>query len=330
MSEANTSTEPAVLEIDRVGKSFWLVELERLLDRPQEIVRKITAVRQVSLTLGPGQVYGFLGPNGAGKTTTIKMCMDLIRPTHGSIRLFGQSPRDQRVKRRVGYLPEQPYFYDYLKPQEILEYFGRLFGLDRTTRRNRIDALLSRVGLTHARNRSLRKFSKGMLQRLGVAQALINDPDLLVLDEPLSGLDPMGRKEIRDIIIEERAKGKTIFFSSHIISDIEHLCDRVAIVVNGRVEREGTLDSLLVSGTRRSELVLRGASTELTDALNAAGVEEGVNLGADIQRVVVGQERLGEILRLIVEHGAHVEEIQPHRDSLEALFVRTAEQGGAP
>jgi ABC-2 type transport system ATP-binding protein len=273
------------------------------------VVRYIHAVRDVSLTVEPGQIFGFLGPNGAGKTTTIKMCVDLIRPSRGEIRVFGRAPRNRAVKQRIGYLPEHPYFYDYLKPQEILEFFGRVFGLDRGERKTRIDRLLERVGLGQARDRQLRKFSKGMLQRLGVAQALINDPELLILDEPLSGLDPMGCKEIRDIIIEERRRGKTIFLSSHILSDIEHLCDKVAIVAQGRVVKAGALSELLNQEQRHTEVLVRDASPELRAELGERGVE------------------VIDLMKRVLERGGVIEEVHAHRDSLEDLFLR--ESAGA-
>ncbi|MFT7622574.1 MAG: ABC-2 type transport system ATP-binding protein [Myxococcota bacterium] len=314
----------AVIQIEKLAKRFSLVELERLLEfKPGDVFRRIAAVTDVSLTVGPGQVYGFLGPNGAGKTTTMKMCMDLIRPSSGQIRLFGQSPQAPSVKSRIGYLPEHPYFYDYLKPREILDYYARLFGLSRSERKTRISALIERVGLGHAVDRSLRKFSKGMLQRLGVAQALINDPDLLVFDEPLSGLDPMGRKAIRDIMIDERAKGKTIFFSSHILSDIEHVCDRVAIITHGVLRREGMLSELLAGEQRQSEVLIRNGDTALDAALEPI-VATSVALGAGVTRVVVDTERCGEVLQAALSAGAVIEQVQAHRDSLEDLFVRTA------
>ena len=315
------------LELSQVGKRFTLVELERLLElRPQDVIRRIVAVRDVTLSIDSGQVYGFLGPNGAGKTTTIKMAMDLISPTHGQIRLWGRDPRDPAVKRRIGYLPEHPYFYDYLKPQEILDYFGRLFGMDKKARTRRVGELLERVGLTQARNRALRKFSKGMLQRLGVAQALINDPDLLVLDEPLSGLDPMGRKDIRDIIIEERRKGKTIFFSSHILSDIEHICDRVAIIVEGRVVREGPLGSLLEGEQRKTEILISKASDALRARLGAEG--QLVDLG-DVCRVTVDTQKTSALIETALGTGACIDRLEPRRDSLEEFFVRVAAQEGS-
>ena len=317
----------SVLDIEKAKKKFTLVELERLFDAPRDILRFVTAVDDVSLSVPRGKVYGFLGPNGAGKTTTIKMCMDLIRPTAGTVRIFGKDPRDPTVRARLGYLPEQPYFYDYLKPQEILDFFGRLFGLSRAERKKRTDTLLERVGLSEARNRSLRKFSKGMLQRLGIAQALINEPELLVLDEPFSGLDPMGRKEMRDIIIEQRNKGTTLFFSSHILSDIEHLCDRVAIVSKGRVVKEGVLDELLSPEQKRSELLVGGVGPELRQMLAELHLTL-TDVGATASRFVVDDSRVGAVLGVVLKNGGQVLSMQPHRDSLEALFLREA-GGGA-
>ena len=311
----------SVLHIEDVAKRFQLVELERLLElRPSQVFRRVTAVERISLSVTRGQVYGFLGPNGAGKTTTIKMAMDLIRPSAGSIRLFGHVPRDPRAKHRVGYLPEHPYFYDYLKPQEILDYFGRLFGIERAERRRRIDRLLERVGLTEARNRALRKFSKGMLQRLGIASALINQPELLVLDEPFSGLDPMGRKEMRDIILEEKQRGTTIFFSSHILGDVQHMCDRVAIVSLGRVVREGRIDDLLTGDVRQTELIVAGISAEARNQLTTEGLTL-TDLGR-ASRVVCAADQATSVIARLISGGATIESVQPHRDSLEDLFLR--------
>ncbi len=316
------------IEIRAFRKRFALVELERILSADfRGVYRRVEAVTDVTLSVDHGQVYGFLGPNGAGKTTTIKACMDLIRPTSGSIRLYGMAPGDPAVKHRIGYLPEHPYFYDYLKPQEILDFYGRLFEIPWRERRARIDKLLDRVGLGNARNRALRKFSKGMLQRLGIAQALLNDPDLLVLDEPMSGLDPMGRKDIRDLIIEERDKGKTVFFSTHILSDVEVLCDRVAIVVGGTVRREGMLTDLLATEEQQTEVVVRGLTTEAEVAVVDAG--GAVSSLGNSKRVLVSRAEVGRVLETLVRVGASVERLQANRESLETLFMREAEQGGS-
>jgi ABC-2 type transport system ATP-binding protein len=312
-----------VLEIRNLKKRFLLVELERIFElRFGQVFRAVDAVRDVTMTVSRGQVFGFLGPNGAGKTTTIKMCMDLIRPTSGSISLFGVAPGSLSVKARIGYLPEHPYFYDYLKPQEILDHFARIFGISSQLRKERIDTLLGRVGLEDARDRSLRKFSKGMLQRLGVAQALINDPDFLVLDEPLSGLDPVGRKEIRDIIIEERNRGKTVLLCSHILNDIEHLCDRVAIIKEGVVVKEGALSELLSVEQRQTEVMVSNIDSTLRQQLSDKGIRM-VDLGSSC-RLVVDSGHVADLIRTLVASGCTLDEVHPHRDSLEDLFIREA------
>jgi ABC-2 type transport system ATP-binding protein len=197
--------------------------------------RRVDALKGVSFTVARGEVFGFLGPNGAGKTTTIRCLMGLCAITGGKAEILGAPVPSRAARQRMGFLPEQPYFYDYLTVSELLDLGGRLAGMAAADRRARADKLIVRVGLDHARGLALKKFSKGMLQRAGLALALINDPELVVLDEPMSGLDPIGRKEVRDLILEERDAGKTVFFSSHILSDVESLCDRVAICVGGKI-----------------------------------------------------------------------------------------------
>lgn len=288
--------------------------------------RRVEAVRSVSFQVARGEIFGFLGPNGAGKTTTIKTMVGLIRPTAGRIRILGGEPGQLSVMARIGFLPEQPYFYDYLKPQELLDTFGRVFGLPAALRRKRIDALLAQVGLDHARGRTLRKFSKGMLQRVGIAQALLNDPDLVILDEPLSGLDPIGRKEVIDLIASLKARGKTVFFSSHILADIERLCDRVVIIDRGVVRAEGTLGDLLGAGRSDKEILVEGAGTG--DELAALpGVRRVDQIGAGVHRVVAAGDRSDELLRYVLDRGARVTGVTEQRMSLEALFLDRAFEG---
>ena len=310
------SENAPVLEFKDLHKEFKLgVRLTR-----------VHAVRGVSLRVEPGEIFGYLGPNGAGKTTTMKMAMGLIQPTGGELRVFGQPVSDVAVRSRIGYLPENPYFYDYLTAREILEFYGKLFGLSRAKRRQRADELIELVGLSDAHSRRLRGFSKGMLQRVGIAQALVNDPDLIVLDEPLSGLDPIGRKEVRDIIVSLRQRKKTIFFSSHILHDIEMICDRVAIIDKGVIERVGKLDEMLQGGSSLVDVLAYDLSPGLHDRLGELAdtvveVPSGVSLSLD-------EARLPELLKALMADQARVKHVAPHRDSLEDLFVREATTAG--
>ena len=284
---------------------------------------RVQAVRGVSLQVAPGEIFGYLGPNGAGKTTTMKMAMALIQPSAGEVRLFGRSIEEPEVRARVGYLPEHPYFYDYLTATEILDFYGELYGMAPRDRRRRVGELLELVGLTHAADRTLRRFSKGMLQRVGIAQAIINDPDLVILDEPLSGLDPMGRKEVRDIIVTLREQGKTVFFSSHILHDIETICDRVDLLIQGKLEKVGPLDTLLQGSTGEVEVTARGLSEASQTAL-APLANTVERLGANTLFTVT-EAQTGPLLQALLEAGGKVHEVQPRRQSLEALFVQEAE-----
>ncbi len=285
--------------------------------------RKVEAVRSVTFSVYPGEIFGFLGPNGAGKTTTIKMLTGLIQPSAGSIRILGGDPGEIKVKARMGFLPEQPYFYDYLTPVELLDVFGRIFGIPSGIRRKRIDDLLDRVGLQGARNRTLRKFSKGMLQRTGIAQALLNDPDLVILDEPLSGLDPIGRKEVTDLIAELRQSGKTIFFSSHILTDIERLCDRVAILDKGLMKASGPLSEMLTSGGGERE-ILAGNVADFRTFENAPGVRRAESYGTESSRFVCSADRSDELIASLISAGGSILTVNDRRISLEQLFVNEA------
>ncbi|MBA3539328.1 MAG: ABC transporter ATP-binding protein, partial [Deltaproteobacteria bacterium] len=221
--------------------------------------RKVEALRGVTFAVPRGQIFGFGGPNGAGKTTTIRTLMGLIRPTSGHAKLLGHALPSRAARFRVGFLPESPYFYDYLTVPELLDLAGRLFGIPAAVRRKRADELIERVGLGRARTQNLKKFSKGMLQRAGLAQALMNDPELVVLDEPMSGLDPIGRKEIRDLILELRDQGKTVFFSTHILSDVEAITDQVAIVARGQLVAQGSPAELVKRAVLGVDVIVRMA-----------------------------------------------------------------------
>lgn len=208
-------------------------------------MKRVLALDDLNLKVEEGEIFGYIGPNGAGKTTTLKIMMGLIYPTSGNVQIFGRDIKNINIKMDIGFLPEAPYFYDYLTTGEFLDFYGQLFGLGKKERRRRIEELLDMVDLRWVKDTQLRKFSRGMLQRIGIAQALINDPRLVILDEPMSGLDPVGRTKIRDVILRLKDEGKTVFFSSHILSDVEMICDRVGILVNGRLKEVGKLEELL-------------------------------------------------------------------------------------
>lgn len=310
--------DAAVIEAKELQKSF------RLGFR----MKKVEALRGATFTARRGEIFGFLGPNGAGKTTSIKIIVGLLRPSGGSCSLLGDEAGAMEARRRVGYLPESPYFYDHLLPDEFMDLCGRLRGLDARARRKRGAELLDLVGLGGARDRPLRKFSKGMLQRIGLAQALVGDPELLILDEPMTGLDPVGRKEVRDLIVDLRKAGKTIFFSSHILADVEMICDRVAIVNRGRVVDEGSLAELLSPEVRLVDIEL----SRVDDALEARLRDRAASCSREGELVhlsVHGEEDADGLVRAAVEAGARVRSVVPSRETLESLFVRHALRSGA-
>lgn len=287
--------------------------------------KKIRALEGLNLEVAPGQIFGFLGGNGAGKTTTIKLLMRLIFPTEGSARILGEDISNFKMHSKIGYCPENPYFYDYLKASELMNYFGELFGLDSIQRKIKTEELLTRVGLEEKDwNRQLRKFSKGMLQRVGLAQSLINDPEIVFLDEPMSGLDPIGRRQIRELIAELRENGTTVFMSSHILSDIESLCDNVAILRSGKLVAEGNLNELLTrSGEIQTfEINVKGVSAEELESkiaeISGATISAKPN-GANIQ--VEDENEIEKVLRITKKAGGNLVSVQPTKQSLEELFL---------
>lgn len=288
--------------------------------------KRIRALDDLTLNVKPGQIFGFLGGNGAGKTTTIKTLMRLQFPTEGSAKILGHDISDVQMHRRIGYCPENPYFYDYLSARELMNYFGELFGYDREKRRVKCEELLTAVGLEEKDwKKQLRKYSKGMLQRVGLAQSLINDPEIVFLDEPMSGLDPVGRREIRELIASLRERGTTVFMSTHILSDIEALCDEVAILRGGKLAASGNLSDLLTrSGESRSlEINVEGLGAE--DIRESIEFIAGARLtpkanGATIE--VLDESDVEAVLQITRKAGGRLASVQPVKQSLEELFVK--------
>ena len=278
--------------------------------------RRVEALRGVTFTVERGHIFGFVGPNGAGKTTTIRALMGLVRPTGGRAALLGEPVPSRAARSRVGFLPEAPYFYDYLTVGELLDLAGRLFGLPAGVRRRRADELIDRVGLSSARAQSLKKFSKGMLQRAGLAQALMNDPELVVLDEPMSGLDPIGRKEVRELILELRDRGKTVFFSTHILSDVEAITDDIAIIARGQLQAQGTPAELVKKTLQGTEITVR---CEKPDELKA---ERVLRVGDMLTYVLAAETDVDAWIDRAHAAGAKIISVSPRHETLEDLFLR--------
>jgi len=286
--------------------------------------RKVRALDKLSLTVERGEIFGFLGANGAGKTTTLKLLMRLTFPTEGTARILGSDINNVSMHQHIGYLPENPYFYDYLTAREFLEYCAQLFGFPSVTRRERATDLLSSVHLEEkAWNTQLRKFSKGMLQRVGLAQALINDPEVVFLDEPMSGLDPIGRREVRDLIASLRQTGKTVFMCSHILSDIEVLCDRVAILNKGKLAHIGRLNELRgQEGKANLEIIVTGTDVESLSKQLSAENDFVITETADGVRIEVPEETdVDLVIAALRKANGKLVSVQAVKQSLEELFV---------
>jgi ABC-2 type transport system ATP-binding protein len=306
----------SVVEIDNLTKDYEIGFWRR---------RKVRALDGLSLSVNQGEIFGFLGANGAGKTTTLKLLMRLIFPTNGSARILDHDIADVSMHSRIGYLPENPYFYDYLTALEFLNFCGRIFGFSKTDRNSRAKDLLSQVKLDESKWKTqLRKFSKGMLQRVGLAQALINDPEVVFLDEPMSGLDPIGRREVRDLIAALRQEGKTVFMCSHILSDIEVLCDRVAILKGGRLAQVGYLDELRqqVVGRNLVEVIISGIDAlALRPHLPCDNDFLITSTPAGLRVELAGEEDVDSVIAALRQAGGKLVSVQPLRQSLEELFL---------
>jgi ABC-2 type transport system ATP-binding protein len=301
------------IDVEKLEKTF----------RQGFFMRRVEAVRGISFAVEEGEIFGFLGPNGAGKTTTIKMLTGLIRPTAGRATVFGKLVPSPEAMSRVGFLPENPYVYPYLTPREFVELSARLSGLRGADFARRVNASLERTGIAYAADRQVRRLSKGMLQRTGLAAAMVSDPELLLLDEPMSGLDPVGRKEVRDLIVEEKKRGKTIFFSTHILNDVETLCDRVVILRRGEVVVSGKVRDLLRSDVRRVEVTLADARDDLVTRLSSEGLASH-RVGEHLIVEFEGDANIPKVLNAALGSGARVVEVSARGETLEDLFMRRA------
>src|SRR6266536_1032888 len=308
-------TMTSVIEIDNLTKDYEVGFWRK---------RKVRALDGLSLAINQGEIFGFLGANGAGKTTTLKLLMRLIFPTAGSARILDHDIAEVSMHSRIGYLPENPYFYDYLTALEFLNFCGQIFGFSKTDRNSRAKDLLSRVKLDESKwNTQLRKFSKGMLQRVGLAQALINDPEVLFLDEPMSGLDPIGRREVRDLIASLRTQGKTVYMCSHILSDIEVLCDRVAILKGGHLAQVGYLEELRqqVVGPNLVEVIISGIDeSALRRYLPSDNNFLITSTPAGLRVELTGEKDVDSVIAALRQAGGKLVSVQPLRQSLEELF----------
>jgi ABC-2 type transport system ATP-binding protein len=283
--------------------------------------KPFTAVEALDLSVPRGQVFGFLGPNGAGKTTTIMMLLGNVRPSRGRGWVLGQPVGNVEAKRQLGFLPEKFQFHDFLQADEFLDLHGKLCGMPARRRQQRIGEALELVGLADRRRSRLSQFSKGMQQRVGLAQALLHEPDLVILDEPTSALDPIGRRQVRDIILHLKARGATVFLNSHLLSEIEMTCDQVAILNRGRLVRQGTLDELLAPASV-VELQVEGGDPGLRSALEAVGPVRDVEAGL-VEVRVADPRRVPELADAVVRHGGRLHAMVPQRETLEEFFIRT-------
>lgn len=285
--------------------------------------RKIVAVNNLNLEVEEKQIFGFLGPNGAGKTTTIKMLLGLVIPDKGKACIFGTDPDDKDIKSRVGFLPDAPSFYNHLSGREFVMFCGKLMHLDRMERARRADELLEKMGLSDAGDDKVEGYSRGMLQRLGIAQALINNPDLIILDEPVSGLDPLGRREVKQILLDLRDEGRTVFFSSHILADVEEMCDEVSILNRGRLLEKGTLASILKpKGMRLYVLGVQAEALDQLEPLVRSIQKEGERWALDME---ISQDR-EKVVEKVRQLGGKVDEAIAKKETLEEAFLRRIEE----
>jgi ABC-2 type transport system ATP-binding protein len=298
-------------------RAIEIVGLEKIYNAGFWRKRSKRALRPLSLAVEEGEIFGFLGPNGAGKTTTLKILMGLVFPTTGTARILDMELDDPRMKAQIGFLPEQPYFYDHLTAWELLQYYGQLSGVDAKQLSRKVDAVLEQVKLSNSANVQLRKFSKGMLQRVGIAQAILHDPKVVFLDEPMSGLDPMGRREVRNLIEELKARRKTVFFSTHILSDAEALCDRVGVIHQGELRGVGAIAELTAGVHGKVEIVWQGSTVPA--GIRSMGAE--CRAAGDTMRIIVPEENQDAALDALRRERLRLISVVPVRTSLEDYFV---------
>jgi ABC-2 type transport system ATP-binding protein len=299
-----------VIEMVRLSKTY----------RSGFRMKKVQALVDLNLQIGKGEIFGFLGPNGAGKTTAIKILIGLAKPSSGYATVLGKPPRETRVKRRLGFLPESPYFYEYLTASEFLTLAAQLSGVNHSEIKSRVCQMLKVVRMEYAANQQMRGFSRGMLQRIGIAQALIHDPEVVILDEPMGGLDPIGRKEFRDIIVGLRDQGKTVFFSTHILADVEMICDRVGIIVGGRMVEMGRLNDILSGEVESIEITLRGVSGKFRKGLERIA-DRCIEAGELLMLSVKNEEEVERVLAIARDAQAQVKAIIPRSMTLEEFFM---------
>lgn len=313
-SSSEALERETLIEVSRYRKVFKTGLLRQ---------KTVEAVKDVSFSVHREEIVGFLGPNGSGKTTTIKMLLGLISPSGGTARMFGRRVPSREARKRIGFLPENPYVYPHLTPREFVEMSGQLSGMRGRALAKRTEEVLDKTGVLYAADRQVRRLSKGMLQRSALAAALVSDPEMLILDEPMSGLDPVGRKEVRDLIVAEREAGRTVFFSTHILSDVEALCDHVIILRKGEVVVRGSIRKLLRGQVLHTDVTLHRVSDALLAHLEAS--EHTVQRRPDVVVVEVqGEESVTAVLRRALDDGAQVLEVTPRRETLEDLFIRRA------
>ena len=307
-----------IVRIENIVKDF----------RPGFGLRKKRVLHGISFSVREGEVFGFVGPNGAGKTTTLKVLMGLIRATSGEASILGHAVRETAFRRQIGFLPENPYFYTFLTGREMLHFYAKLSGVVRSRRSERVDSLLDWVGLSEAAGSRLQTYSKGMLQRLGIAQALVHGPNVVFLDEPMSGLDPIGRVEIRDLILRLRAEGKTVFMNTHMLHDVEMVCDRVAIIVDGRIRYEGGVEDVVAGAGEQVDVVIANLPVDAALALEERFSARLRGMGERVE-LRVAEKAVNDVLGLALDAGGEVISVSPHRVSLESFFLSAVDGGDA-